>query len=67
MQITEIGIFPPKKSKSQKNMNVQVSSQKIIPKTYTKYLSLILDEYLAWSAHRNIMKKKLHRKNVSSN
>ena len=34
-----------------------MSGQKIIPKTQTKYLALVLEEHLTWSAQINILKK----------
>ena len=63
MDKTEIVIFRPKKKQITKNMNFRISNQKIISKTQTKYLGLVLDEYLTWSAHKNILKKKLGRAN----
>ena len=61
MDKTEIVIFRPKRKQITKNMNFQIRGQKIIPKTQTKNLGLILDEHLKWSVHINILKKKLSR------
>ena len=44
-------------------MNFRISGLKIIPKTQTKYLGLVLDKHLTWSAHINILKIKLGRAN----
>ena len=60
---TEIVIFQPERKQITENMNFRISSQKIIPKTQTKYLGLAFDEQLTWSACINILKKKLSRAN----
>ena len=60
---TEMVIFRPKRKQITKNMNFRISGQKIIFKTKTKYLGLVLDEHLTWSPHINILKKKLSRAN----
>ena len=60
---TEIVIFRPKRKQITKNMNFRISGLKIIPKTQTKYLGLVLDKHLTWSAHINILKIKLSRAN----
>ena len=44
-------------------MKFGISTQNIIPKTHTKYLGLILDEDLIWSAHINNLKKMLSKAN----
>ena len=53
---TEIIIFKSKKKKIRKNINFQVSVEKIITKTHSKYLGVILDESLCFYAHLNIIK-----------
>ena len=37
--------------------------QKIKPKHHTKYLGVILDEYLAFNEYMNTLKQKLNRAN----
>ena len=55
---TEIIIFKSKKNKIIKNLNFQVSGQKIITKIHSKYLGVIPDESLNFHAHLNIIKYK---------
>ena len=50
---TEIIIFKSKKKKITRNLNFRVSRQKIITKTHSKYLGVILDESLSFDAHLN--------------
>ena len=56
-------IFNSKKKKITKNLNFWVSEQKIITKTHSRYLGVILDESLSFHAHLNIIKYKLNRTN----
>ena len=59
---TETVIFWSKRNEIP-NINFRISRQKMIPKTKTKYLGLVLDEHLIWSAHTNILKNNLSRSN----
>ena len=45
---TEKVIFRSKRKQIIKLMNFRISDQKIIPKTQTKYLGLVIDEPLTW-------------------
>ena len=60
---TEIIIFKSKKKKITKNLNFQVSGQKIITKTHSKYLGVIPDGSVSFHAHLNIIKYKLNIRN----
>ena len=59
---TETVIFWSKRNQIS-NINFRISRQKMIPKTKTKYLDLVLGEHLTWSAHINILKNNLSRSN----
>ena len=60
---TEIIIFRPIRKTITKKMNFRISGQKIKITTSTKYLGLILDEYLTWTLHMKTLKFKLSRTN----
>ena len=45
---TEIILFRRKNNTVSKNMNFRRSGQKIIPKTHTRYLGILMDQHLSW-------------------
>ena len=60
---TELVIFRSSKKQIYKNLNFLLIVQKIKPKHHTKYLGVILDEYLAFNEYMNTLKQKLNRAN----
>ena len=58
---TELVIFRSQKKQIDRNLNFQLSGQKIEPKHHIKYLGVILDEHLSFNEHMNTSKQKLNR------
>ena len=58
---TEIILFRSQHKQINKKLNFRLSGQKIKLSKSVKYLGLILDEYLTWESHINILKAKLSR------
>ena len=48
---TEIFIFKSHSKRITKHLNFGLSGQKIIPKNYTKYLGIIIDEHLTFKQY----------------
>ena len=57
MNKTELVIFRSPKSQIYKNLNFQLSRQKIEPKNQTKYLGVILNEHLSFNECMNTLKQ----------
>ena len=60
---TGIVIFRSPRKQITKKLNFRLSGQKIRQKTCTKYLRVLLDEYLLFKDHANTLKQKLNRAN----
>ena len=58
---TELVIFRSQKKQIDRNLNFQLSGQKIEPKHHIKYLGVILDEHLSFNEHMNTPKQKLNK------
>ena len=63
MNKTELVTFRSPKKQIYRNLKFQLSGQKIEPKHHTKYLGVILDEYLSFNEHMSTLKQKLNRAN----
>ena len=57
---TEIVLFRAQKSIIIENMNFQISGQKMNIMKETKYLGMIMDEYLIFKNHTDTVKLKLN-------
>ena len=60
---TEIVLFRAQKTVIKKNMNFQISEQKINIKKETKYLGMVMDKQLAFKNHMATAKLKLNQAN----
>ena len=60
---TDIVIFRSPRKQITKKMNFNLSGQKIIQKTCTKYLEILLHRHLLFKDHINTLKQKLSRAN----
>ena len=58
---TEIVLFRSRFQEIKKNLNFRISGKQIKPKKEVKYLGIILNEFLSWETHVNILKSKLNR------
>ena len=63
MNKAEIVIFRSPRKQIYRNLNIQLSGQKIEPKHHTNYLRAILDEHLSFNKYMNTPKQKLNRGN----
>ena len=58
----EIALFSAQKTKT-KNMNFQISGQKVNIMKETNYLGMIMEEHLTFKNHMDTVKLKLNRAN----
>ena len=59
---TKILLFrAPQKPEKNRKMNIRISGQRIKVKTCAKYLGIIIDEFLNWKSHFNVLRTKLGR------
>ena len=63
MNKAEIVIFRSPRKQIYRNLNIQLSGQKIELKHHTNYLRAILDEHLSFNKYMNTPKQKLNRGN----
>ena len=63
MNKTDLVIYRSPKKQIYTEINFRLCEQKVEPKHHTKYLGVILDEYLPFNEYMNTLKQKLKRAN----
>ena len=58
---TKIVLFRAPRKPLTRKMNFRISGQRIKVKTCAKYLGIIIDEFLNWKSHFNVLRTKLGR------
>ena len=58
---TKIILFRAPRKPLTRKMNFRISGQRIKVKTCAKYLGIIIDEFLNWKSHFNVLRTKLGR------
>ena len=58
---TKIVLFRAQRKPLNRKMNFRISGQRIKVKTCAKYLGIIIDEFLNWKSHFNVLRTKLGR------
>ena len=61
MTKTKIVLFRTPQKPLTRKMNFRISEQRIKVKTCPKYLGIIIDKFLNWKSHYNVLRTKLAR------